>query len=47
MNFAQATLLGHHFMVRLGISSFISVYFMLYLMNRLGKCNYFTQTVQI
>ena len=40
MNFPQATLLGHHFIVRLDNFKqyqFISMYFMLFPMNRLGK----------
>ena len=39
-NFPQFTLLGHHFIVRLGNFKqyqSISVYFMLFPMNRLGK----------
>ena len=50
MNFTKATILGHHFIVCLGSFKqyqFISMYFMLFPMNRLGKWNYFTQTVQI
>ena len=42
--------LGHHFIVRLGSFiqyQFISMFFMLFPMKRLGKWNYFTQTVQI
>ena len=40
MNFPQATLLGHHHIVRLGNFNqyqFISVYFMLFPMKKLGK----------
>ena len=40
MNFPLATLLGHHLIVRLGNFKeyqFISVYFMLFPKNRLGK----------
>ena len=50
MNLPQATLLGHHLIVHLGSFKqyqFISMYFMLFPMNRLVFFNFFFQIKKI